>query len=64
MLLRYGYYPRSEYEAEEYTFEIKGMVRYAVTADFPCIRRANLPESITEAKYSLALSAIDSYRKE
>ena len=64
MLLRYGYYPRPEYEGEEYTFEIKAMTRYAVNSDFPCIRRTNLPESITEAKYSLALAAIDSYRKE
>ena len=64
MLLRYGYYPRPEYEGEEYTFEIKAMARYAVSADFPCLRRANLPESVTEAKYSLALTTIDSFRKE
>ena len=64
MLLHYGYYPRPEYEGEEYTFEIKAMTRYDVSADFPCIRRSSLPESITEAKYSLALAAIDSYRKE
>lgn len=64
MLLRYGYYPRPEYENEEYTFEIKATARYAVSADFPCIRRTNLPESITEAKYSLSLVSIDSYRKE
>ena len=64
MLLRYGYYPRPEYEEEEYTFEIKGTARYAVSSDFPCIRRTNLPQSITEAKYSLSLAAIDSYRKE
>lgn len=63
MLLRYGYYPRPEYEGEEYIFEIKAMTRYVVSADFPCIRRANLPQSITEAKYSLALAAIDSYRR-
>lgn len=64
MLLRYGYYPRPEYEGEEYTFEIKAMARYGVSTDFPCIRQKNLPKSITEAKYSLALAAIDSYRKE
>lgn len=64
MLLRYGYYPRPEYEDGEYTFEIKTTARYAVSADFPCIRRTNLPESITEAKYSLSLMAIDSYMKE
>ena len=64
MLLHYGYYPRPEYEEEEYTFEIKATTRYAVSTDFPCIRRTNLPESITEAKYSLSIAAIDSYRKE
>lgn len=63
MLLRYGYYPRPEYENEEYIFEIKAVVRYAVSSEFPCIRRTNLPGSITEAKYSLELSAIGSYRK-
>ena len=45
-------------------FEIKATARYAVSADFPCLRRANLPESVTEAKYSLALTTIDSFRKE
>ena len=64
MLLHYGYYPRPEYEEEEYTFEIKATTRYAVSTDFPCIRRTNLPESITEAKYSLSLTTIDSYRRE
>ena len=64
MLLHYGYYPRPEYEEEEYTFEIKATTRYAVSTDFPCIRRTNLPESITEAKYSLSLATIDSYRRE
>lgn len=63
MLLRYGYYPRPEYEGEEYIFEIKAMIRYAVSADFPCIHRCNLPECVTEAKYSLALATIDSYRR-
>lgn len=64
MLLHFGYFPRPEYEDEEYTFEIKATDRYVVSADFPCLRRANLPESVTEAKYSLALTTIDSFRKE
>lgn len=64
MLLHLGYFPRPEYEDEEYTFEIKATDRYVVSADFPCLRRANLPESVTEAKYSLALTTIDSFRKE
>lgn len=64
MLLRYGYYPRPEYEGEEYTFEVKAMQKYAVTADFPCLRRSNLPGSVTEAKYSLSIAAIAPYKKE
>lgn len=64
MLLRYGYYPRAEYESEEYTFEIKGMQRYVVNTDFPCIRRADLPASVTEAKYALSVAAIEPYTKE
>ena len=51
-----AYEDELNYEDEEYTFEIKAMARYTVATDFPCIRRTNLPESITEAKYSLALS--------
>lgn len=64
LLLRYGYYPRPEYENEEYTFEIKAVNRYVVSSEFPCIRRSNLPTSITGVKYSLALAAVDSYKKE
>ena len=64
MLLRYGYYPRPEYENEEYLFEIKATARYAVTQDFPCLRRNAIPESVAEAKYALILATIESYRKE
>lgn len=64
MLLRYGYYPCPEYENKENVFEIKAMIRYTVSSEFPCLRRMNLPESIVNAKYSLALAAIDSFRKE
>lgn len=63
LLLRYGYYPRPEYEDEEYTFEIKRVIRYSVTPEFPCIRRSNIPESVAEAKYTLSLPAIEPYRK-
>lgn len=64
MLLRYGYYPRAEYENEEYIFEIKGIQRYVINADFPCIRRANLPASVTEAKYVLSVAMLEPYKKE
>lgn len=64
MLLRYGYYPRPEYEDAEYTFEIKGMTRYGVSSEFPCIRRESLSQSVSEASYSLSLVFIAPYRKE
>lgn len=64
MLLRHGYYPRPEYEGEENAFEIKGVTRYDVSQDFPCLRRIALPESVGEVKYTLILATIDSYRKE
>ena len=64
MLLRLGYYLRIEYESEEYTFEIKGIQKYTVNYDFPCIRRTNLPASVTSAKYILSIAAIEPYKKE
>lgn len=64
MLLRYGYYPRPEYEDEEYTFSINGISRYLVDDTFPCIRRSELPMSIGKAEYTLSIAAIGTYRKE
>lgn len=64
MLLQYGYFPREEYESAEYTFEIKDVIRYAVTSDFPCLRRNALPSSILKAEYSLSLPFISVFRKE
>ena len=63
MLLRYGYYPRSEYEKAEYTFEIYGMNLYRVTSTFPCLRRKEIPGSVVKAEYSLYLSAIQLYKE-
>lgn len=64
MLLRYGYYPRPEYENEEYTFEIKGIRHYEVGGTFPCLRRNSIPAAVTKAEYGISLPAIDAYRKE
>lgn len=64
LLLRYGYYPRPEYDAEEYTFAINGISRYMVDGMFPCLRRSEMPKSVGKAEYTLSIAAIDTYRKE
>ena len=64
MLLKYGYYPRPEYEDVDYTFEIKDVQHYLVQEVFPCLRRSELPASVVKAEYSLSLPAIQSYRED
>ena len=64
MLLRTGYYPRSEYESAEHTYEIKQVCRYSVTPSFPCLRRCDLPSSVVEANYTISLPSIRAFRKE
>lgn len=64
MLLRYGYYPRPEYEEEEYTFEIKGVSHYKVQESFPCFRRKNIPPDITKVDYYISLPAISGFKEE
>ena len=64
MLLQYGYFPREEYESSEYTFEIKDVIRYTVTPNFPCLRRNQIPSSILKAEYALSLPSISAFRKE
>ncbi len=64
MLLKYGYYPRPEYEDGDYIFEIKEVQHYLVKKDFPCLRRNELPASVIKAAYCLSLPAIQSYRED
>ena len=64
MLLRYGYYPRREYEEEDYTFAVRGRTHYIVDSTFPCLRRIDLPDSITKAEYCISIPTISAYRKE
>ena len=64
MLLKYGYYPRPEYEDVDYTFEIKDIQHYLVREGFPCLRRSGLPASVVKAEYNLSLPAIQSYRED
>lgn len=64
MLLKYGYYPRPEYEDVDYTFEVKGINHYLVTGSFPCFRRRSIPVDITKVDYFISLPAIRDYREE
>ena len=64
MLLRYGYYPRPEYEDADYTFEIKDVQHYLVDEGFPCLRKSEMPASVVKAEYYLSLPAIQNYRED
>lgn len=64
MLLKYGYYPRPEYEDADYTFDVKDVQHYLVCESFPCLRRNGLPFSVVKAEYNLSLPAIQSYRED
>lgn len=64
MLLKYGYYPRSEYESVDYVFEVKGIQRYLVSHMFPSLRKNSMPASIARAEYYLSLAAIQKYKED
>lgn len=64
MLLKYGYYPRPEYEDADYTFEVKEVRHYLVTEFFPCFRRKSIPMAITKVDYIISLPMIKDFRKE
>ena len=64
LLLKYGYYPRPEYEDADYTFEIKEVQHFQINDAFPCLRRGSLPASVVKAEYSLSLPAIQNYRED
>ena len=63
LLMRFGFFPRPEYETADYTFEIGQVNQYLVTELFPCLRRKDIPENIVEANYTISLPAIQSYRE-
>lgn len=64
MLLKYGYFPRPEYEDSECTFEIKGIQHYQVAAVFPCLRRKDIPTTVTKVDYNISLPAIEMFKVE
>ena len=63
-LLHFGYIPRQEYENENNTYEIIGISYYHVGQDFPCLRRSNIPGSVTKVEYVLSLASLQNYKKD
>lgn len=62
LLLKMGFYPRPEYE--KYAYHLNGIRQYRIDKGFPCLRRASVPNSVVNAAWSLALSAVESWLKE
>ena len=61
-LLAYGYYYEKAYDRTG--FKYNGMTSYKVDRDFPCLRKKNIPVSVQNARYELALAAIDMYKED
>lgn len=59
ILIEQGYIRRDEYD--EYVFKYAGLVRYAVTSEFPALRRDKIPEPVINATYTISLSSISKY---
>lgn len=59
ILIEQGYIRRDEYN--EYVFKYAGLARYAVTSDFPALRRNKIPEPVINATYTISLSSISKY---
>jgi hypothetical protein len=55
----YGFHPEHDYSESQWLLGARQAFR--VTADFPAIRSASLPPGITQTRYLLALSTIDSF---
>ena len=62
LLLKMGFYPRPEYD--EFIYRLNKICQYRVDRNFPCLRRANVPDSIVNATWTLALSAAKDWLKE
>lgn len=56
-----GYFYDQEYDRYNYVF--KGMEKYIVTGNFPCLRRKDVSASIGNAKYTILLNSISAFRE-
>ncbi|MEG2250806.1 MAG: PD-(D/E)XK motif protein [Bacilli bacterium] len=62
LLFDQGYIHREEYD--EYSFKLSKVDKYIVTSEFPCLRFASLPNSVTSIKYELFLDKIEKFKGE
>ena len=61
-MLAYGYYINKAYD--RLGFRYNGMSMYRVDSRFPCLRKAEIPLSVQNAKYELSLPAIDEFKED
>lgn len=61
-LLTYGYYFDKAYD--RIGFRYNGMSRYKVDQTFPCLRKDQIPAAVQNAKYELALAAIEVFKED
>ena len=61
-LAMYGYYYKDADRYRETHYRFAGQSSYKVTQDFPKMIRGNVPNAVQNAKYDLALSAIEEYK--
>lgn len=61
-LLTYGYYFDKAYD--RIGFRYNGMSQYKVDQTFPCLRKDQIPISVQNAKYELALAAIEAFKED
>jgi len=59
LLSQSGFAPMEKYN--EIRFRFTDTRRFTVDASFPCIRKINLPESVTEVTYKLVLNTLDDF---
>lgn len=60
-MLAYGYYLNKAYD--KIGFRYNGMSFYRVDSRFPCLRKADIPASVKNAKYELSLPAINEFKE-
>ena len=63
-LAMYGYYDKDADRYRETDYRFAGESSYKVTQGFPKMVRSNVPNAVQNAKYDLALSAIEEYKIE
>lgn len=62
-LYKYGYRQKDKDEYLKTWYRLNKICEYYVTADFPKLTRANVPNAVTECSYNLSFTALAPYRR-